>query len=254
MVEVTFTLALSMDDIDEDFKASFEANLRIASGCEVPDCLLKVTYRPSSVAAVSEMVIPDSSANQGTTLTNIQSAVSNLVAQPVANQGLALGLPSTAIAAVSGVTTASRSVPVLFQPPPPPPSPPPLPPPAPPSPPSAPPPPWPPLHERCGCTLTLDCAVHSHSKICVKTTMSAGRTNHECKAAHGYRAQCPSDYRMCDFDALNAAALAGDTCQDKKPEKRCIRKRSKGKCANTGKMMKRMKKKCEKTCGYCFAR
>jgi len=117
---------------------------------------------------------------------------------------------------------------------PPPPSPPP-PAPPPPSPPPPPPPPVPPLYERCECDVMLGSAQFAQDNLCVK--MEFGRRI--CRQIY----QCPSDMYTCTDDP----GQIDSGCNDIFSQRKCMKKKNKGKC-----LKKRIReKKCRNTCGGC---
>merc|ERR1719453_2724437 len=120
--------------------------------------------------------------------------------------------------------------------PPPPPAPPlePPPPPVPPSPPPSPPPPPPP--PPCGdaqCAEFRNGASASDARVCTKE--EAGRT-----VCYKF-GSCPSDTSVC----LTGAVGNDPSCVDSVKQKKCDRKKSKGKCHSKRKKMYRI---CRYTC------
>ena len=120
------------------------------------------------------------------------------------------------------------SSPFPSSPPPPPPA---LPPPAspPPPPPYSPPPP---VAVVCGCTALVDGLSSTEQAVCVKHSTGV------CKPVHG---SCPSDFTLCD--------AASGPCVDapgRWAARKCAKKLRKGKC-----MRRRVRDKCQQTCGLC---
>ena len=98
-------------------------------------------------------------------------------------------------------------------------------------------PPPPPMFVQCQCNRQLDSSVLAANAICVSEVLgirscSTGTDSHEC----------PEGTSPCSLLSL----LGLSACEDEQPQRKCAKKRAKGKCGKMG-----TQRKCVRTCGVC---